>query len=73
SLPQRLEQLVAVHRQLLRRYGQLELDNGELRKKIQLRHVQMAQLQHNAEVLSGNMKAQAERHASELSSLREQV
>ncbi|CAM9793379.1 unnamed protein product [Choristocarpus tenellus] len=40
---------------------------------VSVRNERMGQLQHNGEVLSGNMKAQAERHAAELSSLREQV
>lgn len=37
SLQQRLEQLVAVHRQLLRKFASLELENSELKKKTQLR------------------------------------
>ena len=37
SLQQRLEQLVAVHRQLLRKFASLELETSELKKKNQLR------------------------------------
>ena len=37
SLQQRLEQLVAVHRQLLRKFASLELETSELKKKTQLR------------------------------------
>jgi len=37
SLQQRLEQLVAVHRQLLRKYAALELNLGESAKMIALR------------------------------------
>ena len=33
----RLEQLVAIHRQLLRKFAMLELENGESKKKIQVR------------------------------------
>ena len=32
----RLEQLVAIHRQLLRKFAMLELENGESKKKIQV-------------------------------------
>ena len=34
--PRRLEQLVAIHRQLLRKFAMLELENGESKKKIQV-------------------------------------
>lgn len=44
SVEQRLAQLVAVHRQLLRKYGSLEIENGECRKKIQLRDERIQQL-----------------------------
>ena len=36
NLQHRLEQLVAVHRQLLRKYGSLELENTEMRKKLEI-------------------------------------
>lgn len=39
SFLQRLEQLVAVHRALLRRYGTLELENAEARKQLHLRYI----------------------------------
>ena len=35
-LLRRLEQLVAIHRQLLRKFAMLELENGESKKKIQV-------------------------------------
>lgn len=44
SVEQRLAQLVAVHRQLLRKFGSLEIENGEFRKKIQLRDERIQQL-----------------------------
>ena len=37
SLQQRLEQLVAVHRQLLRKFAASELETAEMKKKIMLR------------------------------------
>jgi hypothetical protein len=41
----RLEQLVTVHRQLLRKFTSLELENGELKKKISLRNERIKQLE----------------------------
>jgi len=73
SLQQRLEQLVAVHRQLLRKFATLELENGEFRKKIQLRDERIKQLETNSRGISSSMRVQAERHVAELSNLREQI
>ena len=73
SLQQRLEQLVAVHRQLLRKYAALELDNSEGKKKISLRDERIKQLELNSRALATNMRSQAERHVAELTKLREQV
>lgn len=73
ALQQRLEQLVAVHRQLLRRYGQLELENGNYEKKLELRDLRIKQLESNSSALAQNMKRQAEMHASEVMAVKEQV
>lgn len=73
SLQQRLEQLVAVHRQLLRKYAALELENSEDKKKIALRDERIAQLEANTRTLAMNMRTQAARHVVELTKLREQV
>jgi len=73
SLQQRLEQLVAVHRQLLRKFASLELENGELRKKISLRDERIRQLEHNSRAVTSQMRSQAERHISELTNLRDQI
>jgi len=73
SLQQRLEQLVAVHRQLLRKFASLELDIGELRKLLSLRDERITQLEGNAKNATGNMRAQGERHVAELTNLREQI
>jgi kinesin family member 5 len=73
SLQQRLEQLVAVHRQLLRKFATLELESVEAKKRIQLRDERIRQLETNARTVSGNMRQQAERHVAELSNLREQI
>lgn len=48
SLQQRLEQLVAVHRQLLRKFASLELETVELKKKTQLRDERIRQLEGNS-------------------------
>lgn len=73
SLQQRLEQLVAVHRQLLRKFASLELENGELRKKIQLRDERIRQLETNTRALTSNLRVQTERQVGELANLREQI
>lgn len=49
SLQQRLEQLVAVHRQLLRKYAALELNLGEANKMIALRDEHIFQLERECE------------------------
>ena len=72
-LQQRLEQLVHIHRQLLKKYASLDLESGEARKKIALRDDRIRQLEQNGRVLATNMRSQAERHVSELVRLREQV
>ena len=73
SLQQRLEQLVAVHRQLLRKFASLELETVELKKKTQLRDERIRQLEGNSRGLIGNIRQQAERHVAELTHLREQM
>jgi kinesin family protein 5 len=73
SLQQRLEQLVAVHRQLLRKYAALELEGQEDKKKIALRDERIVQLETNTRTLAMNMRTQAARHVVELTKLREQV
>ena len=72
-LQQRLEQLVAVHRQLLRRFAKLELENSDMRKKILLRDERMKQLEGNSRGMSSTLRQTAEKHAQELVSLRQQV
>jgi uncharacterized membrane protein YgaE (UPF0421/DUF939 family) len=73
SLQQRLEQLVAVHRQLLRKFGSLELENTELKKKTSLRDERIRQLENNNRGLVGNIRQQSERYLAELATLREQI
>ena len=73
SLQLRLEQLVAVHRQLLRKFATLELDSNDMRKKITLRDERIKQLEGNSRGLTSSMRTQAERHVAELSNLREQI
>jgi kinesin family protein 5 len=73
SLQQRLEQLVAVHRQLLRKFASLELETVELKKKTQLRDERIRQLEGNSRGLISNIRQQAERHVAELTHLREQM
>ena len=73
SLRERLEQLVLVHKQLLRKCALLELEKVEFKKKIQLRDERITQLEVNSRGLMSNMRQQAERHVIELISLREQI
>ena len=65
SLQQRLEQLVAVHRQLLRKFASLELETVELKKKTQLRDERIRQLEGNSRGLISNIRQQA-RHSGNL-------
>jgi kinesin family protein 5 len=60
SLQQRLEQLVAVHRQLLRKYGSLELDCAELKKKIFLRDDRIRHLELTAKHVSNSVRQSVE-------------
>lgn len=73
SLQQRLEQLVAVHRQLLRKFATLELEANELKKKTQLRDERIRMLEGNARTLIGNIRSQAEKHVAELAILKEHI
>jgi kinesin family protein 5 len=73
SLQQRLEQLVAVHRQLLRKFASLELENAELKKKSQLKDERIKQLENSARSLIGNVRQQTERYMSDLAIFKEQV
>lgn len=71
SLQQRLEQLVAVHRQLLRKYGTLELECVELKKKTRLRDERIKHLETNAKVAIATGRTQADSHVAELTNLKE--
>jgi chromosome segregation ATPase len=73
SLQHRLEQLVAVHRQLLRKYASLELESNEMRKKIDIRDSRIKQLEVSNKGVNVALRQQAERHAAELNNLRDQV
>ena len=58
SLQQRLEQLVAVHRQLLRKFATLELETSELKKKVMLRDERIRQLEGNSSGQIGTIRQQ---------------
>ncbi|KAJ1444868.1 P-loop containing nucleoside triphosphate hydrolase protein [Pelagophyceae sp. CCMP2097] len=58
SLQRRLEQLVAVHRQLLRKYAALELTLSEATKKIALRDERIRTLEINSKLHSQRCAAQ---------------
>ncbi|RLN66223.1 hypothetical protein BBJ28_00016207 [Nothophytophthora sp. Chile5] len=73
SIQQKLEQLVAVHRQLLRKYASLELELSEAKKKLALRDERIKQVEANNRIMAGNMRAQAEKHVEELTHLRDQI
>ena len=65
--------MVVVHRQLLRKFASMELENSEYKKKIVLRDDRIKQLETSGRALVGTMRQQAERHVNELTYLREQV
>ena len=70
SVARKLEQLVGVHRTLLRKYATLELESAELRKKISLRDDRIAQLEATARTRNANLRMQAATHLREMSRLR---
>lgn len=65
-LNQRLEQLVAVHRRLLRKYTSLELTNTENRKMLKMRDGRLKQLERTLVAQNDNMRIQAEIHERSL-------
>lgn len=71
SLQQRLEQLVAVHRQLLRRYASLELENKEFRRKLQIRDDRIRSLESSNKELIISTRVQGERYLHELGGCKE--
>ncbi len=73
SIQQKLEQLVAVHRQLLRKYASLESEHNEARQKLGLRDDRIKHLEGTTRLMAGNMKAQSEKHLEELSALHGQL
>jgi len=72
-LQQRLEQLVAVHRKLLRKYARLELECQETRSKVTLRDERISQLEYHSHQMGTSMRRQAQRHVEEIQKLRSQV
>lgn len=71
AVQQRLQQLVTVHRTLLRRYATLELEIAESRHKLSLRDERIKQLESNARARNANMRMQAALHINEISRLRQ--
>ena len=69
ALQQRLEQLVMVHRQLLRKYATMELEREKARKADQLKANRIKQLEVNARQLAKNMLSQSERHEQDMRSM----
>jgi kinesin family member 5 len=66
ALQQRLEQLVMVHRQLLRKYATMELERERARKADSLKASRITQLETNARQLAKNMLSQSERHERDM-------
>ncbi|RHX99139.1 hypothetical protein DYB36_009998, partial [Aphanomyces astaci] len=73
SIQQKLEQLVAVHRQLLRKYASLEAEHNEARQKLGLRDDRIKSLEANTRLMASNMRLQSEKHLEELSALHVQL
>lgn len=73
GLQQRLEQLVAVHRQLLRRFAQLELENADYRKKLTLRDKHINRLDASRTDLVKTLTDQRERHVMEVAQIRADI
>lgn len=69
ALEERLGQLVAVHRQLLRKYASLELASAENHKMLALRDERIKKLEASLRTKDFNFRTQVERHAVELEEL----
>ena len=70
ALEQRLNQLVGVHRQLLRKYVSLELAASEHRKMLALRDERLKELEESAKSQTFVARAQTERHEIQIEELR---
>ncbi len=73
SLQQRLEQLVAVHRQLLRRYASLELENKEFRKKLAIRDDRIRSLENSNKQIMISTRSQTESYLQDLRNCQEMI
>ncbi|GBG33339.1 Kinesin-related protein 3 [Hondaea fermentalgiana] len=66
ALEQRLYQLIAVHKQLLRKYAYAELAAAEKTQLLTLKEERIKVLENNIKSKEFNFRAQAERHALEI-------
>ena len=57
---------IGVHRQLLRKYASLEVENADFRKRIVGRDDRIKELEESARTRNGNMRSQADLHKSEV-------
>merc|ERR1719473_1661888 len=73
SLQQRLEQMVLVHKSILRKHASAELKHREANKKLVLRDARIKQLEDTARAIGDTMRQQAEAHMAEMAKVREQV
>jgi len=73
SLQQRLEQMVLVHKSILRKHASAELKHREANKKLVLRDARIKQLEETARAIGETMRQQAEGHMAEMAKVREQV
>lgn len=69
SLKGKLSRLVSVHKQLLRRYGALDLEKREARQLVSLKDARIKQLDANARARATNMRMQSERHETDMKNL----
>ncbi len=63
---------MAVHRQLLRKYSNQEIENIEFKKKLELRDRRIKQLDRNLEEQRDALRLQNERHIAEVAGLFDQ-
>jgi hypothetical protein len=73
KMRQRLEQLVTVHRQLLKKFRVLEVEHTEMVQKLSLRNDRIRQLEAYTRSLTTKLRAQMDQHLAELSSMYEYV
>ncbi|CCI11700.1 unnamed protein product [Albugo candida] len=73
AIQQKLEHLVAVHRQLLRNFATSQMNAKEMKRKVAVRDDRIKKLQASNRQITESLRKQAEKHVEELICLRDQI